>query len=137
MYEFKITLACRHPHHTTAITTSVYTDRLYDRGHILEAHQLLTMQNRKKAIYIADDAMVHIIWQHATLCLNVTGLIYLIDFLDGNPNYRNIGFEAYGNMDDGFEIWVQNVGLRLSTDDCYQFKQLLVDGLASLRTAKA
>lgn len=86
-------------------------------------------------MYIADDDMVHIVWRHVTLRLNVTGLIYLIDFLDGSPRYRNIGFEAYGNMDDGFEIWVQNVGLRLSTDECYQFKQLLVDGLATLRTA--
>jgi len=101
----------------------------------LQNLRLLSMQSSQHTIHISDDDMIHITWKHVTLCINPTGLIYLLDFLDGSPCFRNIGFEAYGNMDDGFEIWIENVGLRLSTDDCIKFKQLLTDGLNTLRSS--
>ncbi|MEM6529440.1 MAG: hypothetical protein AAF653_14180, partial [Chloroflexota bacterium] len=66
-------------------------------------------------------------------CINVTGLIYLVDFLDGNERRGTIGFEVYGTPDDGYQIWIQDVGLRLSNTECHMFKQLLADALANLR----
>ena len=94
---------------------------------------LLTTQAANEAVHIAENDMIHITWRHVTLRINVTGMIYLVDFLNGNTRQMN-QFEAYGTLDDGYQIWIQDVGLRLSPQDCHRFKQLLVDGLASLRS---
>jgi len=48
-------------------------------------------------------------------------------------NRRAIGFEAFGTPDDGYQIWIQDVGLRLSRENCERFKQLLVNGLEVLK----
>lgn len=94
--------------------------------------QLLTEQSKTAAVHIADDDMIHITWRHVTFRLNATGMIYLVNFLNGE-DHRAIGFEAYGSPDDGYQIWIQNIGLRLSTEECRRFTQLLKDGLAALR----
>jgi len=94
--------------------------------------QLLTTQRANETVHIAEDDMIHIMWRHITLRINVTGFIYLVDFLKGEDR-RTIGFEAYGTPDDGYQIWIQDAGLRLSTQDCMRFTQLLEDGLNALR----
>ncbi|MEO1287252.1 MAG: hypothetical protein AAFV93_05750 [Chloroflexota bacterium] len=95
---------------------------------------MLSKQKENRAIHIADDDMIHITWKHVTIRLNVTGLIYLVEFLNGDDSKATMGFEAYGTLDDGFQIWVLDVGLRLSPVECAEFKQLLEDGLATLRS---
>lgn len=95
--------------------------------------RLLTSQTNRGAMHIAENDMIHITWKHATLRLNVTGLIYLVNFLNGNQRRQSVGFDVYGTPDDGYQIWIQDIGIRLSTADCHQFKQLLVDGLAALK----
>jgi len=94
---------------------------------------LITMQHKNSALHIAEDDMIHITWKHMTVRINVTGLICLVDFLNGNPRLRTVGFEVFGNMDDGYEIWIQDVGIRLTASETADFKELLVDGLEMLR----
>ncbi len=95
--------------------------------------RLLATGTANEAVHIAANDMIHITWRHATLRINVTGLLYLVEFMNGNTR-RAIGFDAFGTLDDGYELWIQDIGLRLSPDDAYRFRQLLVDGLQSLRT---
>lgn len=94
---------------------------------------LLVKQQSNRALHIADNDMIHIMWKHVTLRINVTGLICLVEFLNGNQRHRSVGFEVFGNLDDGFQIWIADVGLRLTVAECYDFKRLLNDGLAMLR----
>lgn len=98
---------------------------------MLKLH-LLVKHTSHEAIHIAENDMIYITWRHATLRINVTGFMYLVDFLNGNPR-RMVGFDAFGTPDDGYELWVQDVGLRLSPSDAHRFRQLLVNGLDALR----
>ena len=95
--------------------------------------RVLTMQTTHEALHIADNDMIFITWKHATIRINVTGLIYLVDFLNGDERRRAIGFDVLGTPDDGYQIWIADAGLRLTPDECQRFKQLLEDGLSSLR----
>lgn len=99
--------------------------------------QLLSMVNSRQAVHIAGDDMIHIIWKHATIRLNVTGLIYLVDYLNGERRSRRCGidFQVTGSPDDGYQLWIQDVGLRLSPEQYEQFQQMLEDGLTMLRAA--
>lgn len=95
----------------------------------------LTQQAHNKAIHITQDDMLHIVWKHATIRMNVTGLIYLLRYLNGTltTNERSSHFEITGTPDDGYQLWIQDIGLRLSPDDYRSFKQLLTDGMLSLQ----
>lgn len=91
--------------------------------------------NTQQALHIADNDMIHIVWKHVTIRLNVTGLIYLVDFLEGKRRHhgRVIGFDITANPDDGYQVWVEDIGLRLSSAEFEQFKALLCEGLEQLR----
>ncbi len=99
----------------------------------MQNYNLLSKQSTNKSIHITEDDMIHIIWKHVTIRINVTGLIYLVDFLDGDFKREAVGFKAYGTLDDGFQIWIQDIGLRLSSTESVEFKKLLTDGLEMLR----
>lgn len=97
--------------------------------------RLLTMVNANEAVNIADDDMVYVQWRHVTIRLNVTGLIYLVDFINGDwsPQRQSRIFDLCGSPDDGYQLWIQEVGLRLSPDDFQRFQRLLCDALATLK----
>lgn len=97
--------------------------------------QLLIQNTSFQAIHIDQNDMIHITWKHVTIRLNVTGLIYLSAYLDGDQRHKRcaVDFQIFGTPDDGYQLWIQEVGLRLSVDDFQQFKRLLQDGLAALR----
>lgn len=97
--------------------------------------RLLTMVNANEAVNIADDDMIHIRWKHVTLRLNVTGLIYLVDFLNGSGSRSRqlSSFDLFGSPDDGYQLWIQDVGLRLSPDDFRRFRRLLDEALVALK----
>lgn len=91
------------------------------------------MKTTSQAVHMDANDMIHITWKHVTIRLNVTGLIYLVDFVNGHRAHT-IGFAITGTMDDGYQLWIEEVGLRLTPDDFERFKQLLQDGVAMLRT---
>ena len=93
----------------------------------------LARKTAHEAVYIDQNDMIHITWRHITFRINATGFIYLVDFLNGDDRRRAIGFDVYGTPDDGYCLWIQDAGLRLSPADSHRFKQLLVDGLTALR----
>lgn len=93
---------------------------------------LITMNNTHEALHIDHNDMIHLTWKHVTIRLNVTGLIYLVDRLHDGPRWM-AGLEVFGTPDDGYQIWIQDVGLRLSTEECQRFKDLAQDGLTILR----
>lgn len=97
--------------------------------------RLLTTTTPYATMHIADDDMIHVHWKHVTIRLNVTGLIYLVDFLSGarSQRRRETWFAISGTPDDGYQLWIQDIGLRLTPDDFQQFYHLLADGLTHLR----
>lgn len=99
--------------------------------------RLLTQQTAYQSLHIADDDMIHIIWKHATIRINVTGLIYLVDFMNGDRHRKIMGLEVTGTPDDGYQIWIQDVGLRLTTLEYQRLRDLLTDGLSALRATNA
>lgn len=101
----------------------------------MEKLRLLAKTTHYQAVHIAPNDMIHITWKHASIRLNVTGLIYLADFLNGvcrHPRCRT-DFQIMGTPDDGYQVWIQAVGLRLSADDFQHFKTLINDSLSHLK----
>lgn len=101
----------------------------------MEHLRLITQLSTQKCIHIADNDMIHITWKHATIRLNVTGFIYLIEFMSAphTHTYNKLGFNILGTPDDGYQLWVQDVGILLSFHDYTAFKALLQDGLTILK----
>ena len=97
--------------------------------------KLLAEVKANQSVHIMQDDMIHITWKHVTIRLNATGLIYLVDYLEGKRrhHFRVIGFDLTANPDDGYQLWIQDVGLRLSAEEFDAFKQLLQTSLSSLR----
>lgn len=95
----------------------------------------LTTLSASQTVAIGANDMIYITWKHATIRLNVTGLIYLGDFLTGKHlrQGQRIGFHLSGNQDDGYQLWVQEVGLRLTCSDFERFKCLVLDAVSALR----
>jgi hypothetical protein len=96
---------------------------------------LLTKQAAHQMIHICQNDMIYITWRHATIRLNVTGLMYLQRYLDDSLPLSQIPscFEITGSPDDGYRLWIQDVGLKLSLDGYRDFKCLLDDSLHQLR----
>ncbi len=96
---------------------------------------LLTKQAAHQMIHICQNDMIYITWQHATIRLNVTGLMYLKRYLDDSLPLSQIPscFEITGSPDDGYQLWIQDVGLRLSLENYRAFKRLLDDSLVQLK----
>ncbi|MEL6525760.1 MAG: hypothetical protein AAFQ07_08625 [Chloroflexota bacterium] len=102
------------------------------------AEDTLVKQAHNRAVAITTDDMLHITWKHVTLHLNVTGMVYLVRYLNNTllPEDATNHFTLYGNPDDGYELWIQDVGLRLSPEDTVCFKDLLSDALLALKQRK-
>jgi len=102
------------------------------------AENTLVKQAHNRAVAITADDMLHVTWKHVTFHLNVTGMVYLLRFLNNtlSPEDATNHFVLYGNPDDGYELWIQDVGLRLSGADTDHFKQLLSDALLALKQRK-
>lgn len=102
------------------------------RGKAVPDLHVLTMKSASQTIRIDTNDMIHITWKHATIRLNVTGLIYLVDFVNGERAHT-VGFDITGTMDDGYQLWIEDIGLRLTPAEFEIFTQLLEDGLQTLR----
>lgn len=98
---------------------------------------VLTQQTSRRAIYIGDDDMIHIVWKHVTIQLNLTGLQYLARYLQQGCALRPClrCFQLNGTADDGYQLWIQDIGLRLSPVDFQSFHHLLDSALDTLKRA--
>jgi hypothetical protein len=95
----------------------------------------LTQLDPNRAITIDHCDMVHVQWQYMTIRLNVTGLLSLIDFLEA-PQHDCVPsrhFAIQGTPDDGYVLWIQNAGVRLTLDEFTQFLSLLKDAVREIR----
>lgn len=98
----------------------------------------LVQQAHNRAVVMTSDDMLHITWKHVTLHLNVTGMVYLLRFLNNTLHIEDATchFDIYGTPDDGYTLWIQDVGLRLSPQDLIAFKELLSDAILALKQRK-
>jgi hypothetical protein len=100
----------------------------------VEALNLLVKYDSNRAIHIDENDMIHLTWRHVTVRLNMTGLLYLSRFLDGDASrsWRITGFDLTGTPDDGYQLWIHDIGLRLDEVALRHFKDLLRDSLDAL-----
>lgn len=105
---------------------------------MIHNHRILTQHGARRAILIDQDDMLHIVWSHATLRMNLTGLVHLLRYLeaDYHPRPEARVFEITGNLDDGFVLWVQDVALRLDTNDYLAFRNLIKAAVDALQPAR-
>lgn len=95
---------------------------------------LLVQHDSNHAVHICENDMIHITWRHVTVRLNMTGLLYLARFLDGDTtrSWRITGLDLTGTLDDGYQLWIHDMGLRLDAAALGQFKTLLRESLEAL-----
>ncbi|MEL6406902.1 MAG: hypothetical protein AAFR81_21200 [Chloroflexota bacterium] len=98
----------------------------------------LVHQAHNRAVAITSDDMIHITWKHVTLHLNVTGMVYLLRLLKNTLSSEDTTrhFRIHGTPDDGYTVWIQDIGLQLSSEEMMIFKQLLSDALLALKQRK-
>lgn len=95
----------------------------------------LIQLDRNRAIHIDKADMVHVQWQYITIRLNVTGLLCLINYLEQPCTSCDVSryFSLEGTPDDGFVLWIQSAGLRLSHAELRQFMDLLQEAVVKIR----
>lgn len=95
----------------------------------------LVQLDANRAVRIDEADMVHIQWHYLTIRLNMTGVLCLINFLETPCDECPVSshFSLSGTPDDGYALWIQNAGLRLSFEDLRLFSELLKRAVQQIR----
>lgn len=103
----------------------------------------LAYHNPFRCVYHCEHNTIHLTWDNATTYMDLETLAYVVELIEQGDVLERPGDVQYGlcrlffTRNNNFQIWIRNVGLRLSRADFEVFASLIQEAFEKIMAKSA